>query len=202
MKPVFTILFACLLCILPVTLKSQESSSRTLRYGNRTEIGISMGVGKFKTDVINGNQLHAKNDEIILNLRTINGFWYMNRLFIGVGVGAELWQHGLFWPVFGDITYNFKSGDNTFYGAVDLGSAIGNRYGTSYYNSGKGGFLAVIALGYTLKVVKNLKFSYEVFYQYQVIKSTYTNTVDTVVSRPLDYNVPEHFIGFRIGICY
>ncbi len=203
MKPSFSLFIVLFIVLLiPLQLMSQGSNSRTLRYGNRTEVGINLGVGKFKTDVVNGTQLHAKNDEIVLNFQTINGFWYMNRLFLGIGVGVEFWQHGLFWPVFGDITYTFKPGDNTFYGTVDLGASIGNRYGTTYFNSGKGGFMATLAVGYMVKVVKHLKFSYEVYYHYQLIKSTYTNTIDTVTSRPIDYNVPESFIGFKIGIFF
>ena len=180
--------------------------SRALRYGNQTEAGISMGVGKFKTDVVNGVQIHAKNDEIIALVQTVNGVWYMDRLFIGAGVGAEFWQHGLFYPVFGRLSYTIQPKENTFVASVDLGGAIGNRYGTTYYNSGKGGFLATLGLGYQVKITKKLRFLYEVFLKYQVIKSTYRmeTVTDTtaIYGKPIDYNVPNYFIGFRIGISY
>jgi hypothetical protein len=161
---IVAVLFSVL--FLPVKLNPQTSEPKSLRYGNRTIAAITMGVGKFKTDVYNGAQLHAKNDEITLSLQTMNGFWYMERLFIGVGVGVERWQNGLFWPIYGNLTYRILNRENTFFGTLSLGSSIGNRYGTTFYNAGKGGFMATVGLGYMVKVTKKLKFTYDVFYHY------------------------------------
>ena len=177
------------------------------RYGNQTEFAVSFGLGNIKTDVVNNIQLHAKNDEIIINLQTINGVRIQQKAFLGIGVGVEKWQYGWFYPVFAHLSYNLKPTDNTFYGALNIGSSIGTRDSTSFFHAGKGAFMISIGIGYKMKVAKKLQFLYEIFYKYQAIKSDYsiilidsTNTRKTISN--IDYTVPYNFVGFKIGISY
>ena len=198
---------ACIL--LPMGTTHSQTGQKTpnaLRYGNQTDLGIAFGVGKFKTDIVKGVQKSVKNDEFVITFQTVNGIRYKERLFLGVGIGAELWQNGLFFPLFGHLSFDIQPKENTFFAAMNLGNSFGNRYATSFYAKGKGAFMAVIGIGYKQKVAPRLKFIYELYYKYQAINSTYiisTVTDSTQVdSDPMDYKVPNHFIGFRIGISF
>ena len=196
------------ICLPYGTMHSQTgtSSPHALRYGNRTDAGVAFGLGKFNTDVVNGVQKKVKNDEFVITAQTINGIRYKERLFLGVGIGAELWQNGFFVPVFGHLAYDVQPKENTFFAALSLGNSFGNRYGTSFYAKGKGAFMAMIGIGYKQKIAKKLKFLYEIYYKYQVINSTYVISTITdsteISSEPMDYKVPNHFLGFRIGISF
>ena len=197
-----------LLCFSFVPLSAQSpADTASSWYGNHTEAGISFGIGKFNTDVINGNQLTKKNNEMVFMIHTINGVKIENRAFLGLGIGYELWQHGSFVPVFGHLSYDIQKKENPFVASVNLGYAFGTRGATSDYQSGKGGFMAGVGLGYRQKISAKLKFFYEVFYKYQVINSSYNTRVTDSVgnikhTRTTSYTVPNHFIGFRIGIVY
>jgi hypothetical protein len=183
-----------------------ENEDRSLKYFNKTEGGVSFGLGSFKTDMYNGIQKKVRNDEIVVMLQTINGFKYMNKIAIGVSVGAELWQNGLFWPVYGYLGYDFKPAENTFFANVYIGYAAGKRKATSFYHEGKGAFAFSIGVGYKMKVGKKLKFMYEVFYKYQALESSYDMIYvrnDSIIStRKVDYKIPVSFAGFKIGICF
>jgi len=157
----------------------------------------------------NGLQKKIRNDEIVVTLQTTNGFKYMDKVSIGLVVGAELWQNGLFWPVYGYLGYDFKPADNNFFANVYIGYAFGNRDATSFYHKGTGAGAFSIGVGYKMKVAKKLKFVYEVFYKYQAIESSYNNKTeyernDSIFSatRIVDYKIPLSFAGFKIGICF
>jgi hypothetical protein len=210
MKIINKIILVFVFLLTGVCLFAQtENEDKSLKYFNKTEAGISFGLGSFKTDMYNGIQKKVRNDEIVVNFQTINGFKYMNKIFVGVSVGAEVWQNGLFWPVYAYLGYDFKPADNTFFADVYIGSAPGNRDATSYYHAGKGTFAFSIGLGYKMKVAKKLKFMYEIFYKYQSIESSYDYKTEYELndsifstSRTVDYKIPLHFAGFRIGICF
>jgi hypothetical protein len=186
----------------------QESAGKTLRYFNKTEAGVSFGIGSFQTDIVNGIRKSVRNDEIVIAFQTINGIKYKNKLGLGVSLGIEKWQNGLFWPVSGYLSYDLKPEGNTFFGNIYLGSGIGTRYATSFYEQGKGGFTFSIGLGYKMNVARKLHFMYEIFYKYQSVGSTYImetiNKYDSVIYRssPIEYKIPLHFAGFKIGICF
>lgn len=192
---------------------SQESdtASNTLKFFNKTEVGVSMGIGSFPTDVYsgtNGRTLKAKNDEIVVNLQTVNGVMYNNRWLLGVSVGIEKWRYGLFWPICGYLGYNFKRTDNTFFANIYLGYGLGTRYSTSYYNKASGAFTVTIGVGYKMKVSKNLKFGYELFYKYQALNSSYnvyhsdsTNT-RWIYNSSIDYKIGLSFAGFKIAVFF
>jgi len=210
MNPIYRITALCIFLIAAVAGIAQTGNEdKSLTYFNKTEAGISFGLGSFNTDVYNGIQKKVRNDEIVVTLQTINGFKYMNKVAIGVSAGVEFWQNGLFWPVYGYLGYDFKPADNTFFTDVYIGSAPGNRDANSFYHAGKGAFAFSIGLGYKMKVAKKLKFMYEVFYKYQSIESTYDYKTefernDSIFSysRTVDYKIPLHFAGFKIGICF
>lgn len=197
-----------ILLVVSVSAASQGTVTRkagTFSYFNRTEAGFSFGVGSFKTDIRNGIQRTIRNDEIVISFQTINGIAYHNRIGIGAGIGIEKWQHGLFFPVFGQLFYDVRPKDNTFFGQASLGTAIGSRDSTAFYHQGDGGLMFQLGIGYKMKVFKRLRFYYEIFYKYQSVFSTYGNTVttdSTSVTREFDYKVPLHFAGFRIGISF
>jgi hypothetical protein len=184
-----------------------ENVDRSLKYFNKTEGGVSFGLGSFNTDMYNGIQKKVRNDEIVVTLQTINGFKYMDKVSIGVSVGAEIWQNGLFWPVYGYLGYDFKPADNNFFTNVYIGYAPGKRDPTSFYHyEGKGAFAFSIGVGYKMKVAKKLKFVYEIFYKYQAIESSYNmiySKNDTIISSTkVDYKIPLSFAGFKIGIWF
>ena len=205
MKKILTLILSFV--VLSLTLNAQEEKKeRTFGYFNRTEAGVGFGIGKFKTDKSDWIQKRVKNDEIIISFNTINGITYKGRVGLGIGIGVEKWQHGLFFPLFGQLYYDVKPKGNTFFGSLSLGSAIGKRDSTSFFHQGDGGFMIQIGIGYKMKVFKRLRFYYEVFYKYQAIHSSYTITTTTdsipLISSPIDYKVPLHFLGFRIGISF
>ena len=199
-------ILALSLLVLSVTLFAQEEKKeKTFGYFNRTDAGVGFGVGKFKTDIFDGIQKRVKNDEIIIAFNTINGITYKGRIGLGIGVGVEKWQHGLFFPVFGQLYYDFKPKDNTFFANLSVGSAIGKRDSTTFFHQGDGGLIFQLGVGYKMKVFKRLRFYYEVFYKYQAIHSSYTvwTSTDSIpYTSNVDYKVPYHFLGFRIGISF
>ena len=192
--------------VLSFTLNAQEDTKeRTFGYFNKTEAGVGFGVGKFKTDIFDGILKRVKNDEIIISFNTINGITYNGRVGLGIGIGVEKWQHGLFFPVFGQLYYDVKPKDNTFFGSLSLGSSIGKRDSTTFFHQGDGGLMFQLGIGYKMNVFKRLRFYYEVFYKYQAIHSSYTiwTTTDSIpFTSQVDYKVPLHFLGFRIGISF
>jgi hypothetical protein len=212
MNSIYRIIFICILLLFAGRSMAQTGNEdKSLKYFNKTEAGISFGLGTFKTDVYNGIQRKVRNDEIVVTLQTINGFKYMNRLSLGVSVGAELWQNGLFWPIYGYLGYDFKPmGDNNFFADVYIGYAPGKRDSTSFYHyEGTGAFALSIGVGYKMKVTKNIRFIYEVFYKYQALESSYNNIVEYgkndstyYHSAKVDYKIPLSFAGFKIGICF
>jgi len=179
---------------------------RGLTYFNKTEAGIGIGFGKFKTDIYYGYQKTVKNDQVTISVQTINGIVISGRAGLGVGLGAEFWQKGMFYPVFAHLFYDFKPSGNTPYAYVNLGEAFGRRDSTYYYASGKGGFLFSIGAGYKMKIGKRFQFEYELFYRYQSIQSTYRNHYlaadSTEQSSTADIKVPYHFAGFKIGVLF
>jgi hypothetical protein len=184
----------------------EETVDKSLKYFNKTEAGVSIGIGNFKTDMYNGVQKSVKNDEIIITLQTVNGFKYMDRVGIGVSFGAEYWGGGLFWPVYGYLGYDFKRADNTFFADIYIGYAPGYRESTSFYHEGYGAFAMSIGLGYRMKISNKLKFMYEIFYKYQSLESYYYSYVEkgdsTIYTRKYDTKIPLSFAGFKIGICF
>jgi hypothetical protein len=197
----------CLACIAWATgVTAQDQADQLLlKYFNKTEAGISFGVGSFKTDIYNGVQKKIKNDELVITLQTVNGIKIYNKLALGVSIGVEKWQNGLFWPLYGYLRYDLKPEGNSFFGGIYLGYGLGTRYSTTYYHEGKGAFAMSIGLGYKMKVGSKLKFFYEIFYKYQALESdynVYTQLSDTsaVKVSSVDYKLPLNFAGFKIGI--
>jgi len=191
----------------PFLAAQNPGADKSLTWFNKTEGGVSFGIGSFNTNIVNGIQKRIKNDEIVVTFQTVNGVKYLNRLSIGVSIGVEKWQNGLFWPIYGYLGYTLKPTDNTLFANLYLGSGIGTRYATSFYEQGKGGFAMSIGLGYQMRISKKLLFVYEVFYKYQALESTYYRindvTQDSVtmqVKTAVNYKVPLHFAGFKIGL--
>jgi len=198
------VFMSLLLLLFPFSfIAAQEASTdKSLKFFNKTEAGISFGIGSFKTDIALGTQKKIRNDEIVITFQTINGVKYLNRIALGVSVGVEKWQNGLFWPIYGYLGVDLKPVDNTFFANAYLGYSIGTRYATTNYHQGSGGFALSIGIGYKMKVAKKIKFMYEIFYKYQSVESTYTAQYDTIrPPREVDYKVPLHFAGFKLGIC-
>lgn len=196
-----------ILSLSAVSLFAQtENQDRSLKYFNKTEAGISFGIGNFKSDVYNNVQKSVRNDEIIFTFQTVNGFKYNGKVAVGLSVGAELWQNGLFWPVCAYIGYDFKPAAQNFFADIYIGYAYGNRDSTSFYNEGKGALAFSLGVGYKMKVTKKLKFMYEVFYKYQAIESHYYSYYvkdgAVIASTKTDYKIPLNFAGFKIGICF
>lgn len=196
--------------------QERDTTSNTLKYFNKTEMGVSFGIGSFQNNVINGSTLKAKNDEIIATLQTVNGVMYNNRWLLGVSIGVEKWRYGLFWPIYGYLGYNFKRTDNTFFANIYMGYGLGTRYSNggvdnnpSYIAQGSGAFALIIGVGYKMKVAKKLKFGYEIFYKYQAVNSTYYNYYsaqkgDSIfTARSLITNKTGlSFAGFKIAIFF
>lgn len=179
----------------------------SIKFFNKTEAGVSIGIGSFKTDVVDGVQKKVRNDDIPIVLQTTNGIMYMDRIALGVTIGAERWSNGFFWPVYGYLGYDFKPAANSIFANVYLGYGFGTRYATTYVHEGKGDFSFSIGIGYKMFVTKKLKFVYELFYKYQSLESSYTRYTEIETdtgkiqkSAVIDYTLPLHFMGFKIGI--
>jgi hypothetical protein len=206
MNRIFRILFILILSGLGRLASAQAPTAKpAFQYFNKTETGIGLGLGKFKTDLFNGFQRTVKNDQIVISAQTINGIVISGRVGLGVGLGAEFWQKGMFYPLFAHLYYDLKPSDNTPFAYVNLGENFGKRDSTYYYASGKGGFLFSIGAGYKMKIGKRFQFEYEIFYRYQAIQSTYRNyyvSDSTEHFSTIDYKVPYHFAGFKIGVLF
>jgi hypothetical protein len=197
-----------------VSAQERDTASNTLKYFNKTEVGVSFGIGSYPNNIYNGVAYKLKNDEIIATLQTVNGIMYDNRWLLGVSVGVEKWREGLFWPVYGYLGYNFKKTDNTFFANIYLGYGIGTRYSgggsennTSYIAEGSGAFALMIGVGYKMKVAKKLKFGYEIFYKYQALNSSYNNIyqksdTSAVLKSKIDYKLGLNFAGFKLAIFF
>jgi hypothetical protein len=204
-KSILAVLF-CILLSAGSYAQPTSTPDKSLKYFNKTEAGISFGIGSFKTDIINGIQKKIKNDELVVTFQTINGVKYMNRLGLGVSVGFEKWRNGFFWPIYGYVGFDLKPTDNTFFADLYLGYSIGNRYGNTFYKDGAGAFGLSIGVGYKMKVAGKINFMYEIFYKYQALESSYDIKVSDSTGKPpilrstVDYKVPLHFAGFKIGV--
>ena len=207
MKSIFRIILICnFIAAVNVLFAQTEYADRSLKYFNKTEAGVSFGIGSFKTDVYNGIQKSVRNDEIIATFQTVNGFKYMNKVAIGLSVGAEVWQNGVFYPVCAYLGYDFKPADHNFFANIYIGYAYGDRDATSFYHEGEGALAFSIGIGYKMKVAQKLKFMYEVFYKYQAMESYYNSYYirnDSIITATkIDYKIPLSFAGFKIGICF
>ena len=199
----FQFLMPILLLLAMATSSQETNKDRTFGYFNRTEAGFAFGVGSLKTDIYQGIQKSIKNNEIVISLQTINGINHKGRVGIGLGLGVEKWQHGLFFPVFGHLYYDIKPSANTFFGSLGLGSSLGARDSTTYYHKGTGAFMAQAGIGYKMTVWKRLRVHYEVFFKYQALFSSYNNWyADSIPPSRVEYKVPNYFLGFRVGISY
>jgi hypothetical protein len=199
------IFFALLISGLVNFVFAQDSSEKpAFQYFNKTEVGIGIGLGSFGTDNYQGYVKKVKNDQIIVSPQTINGIVISGRAGLGVGLGAEFWKKGMFYPVFAHFFYDFKPSDNTPYAYINLGEAFGKRDSTSSYESGKGGFLFSIGIGFKKSIGKRFQFEYELFYRYQAITSNYRTYYDTIASHytTTEYKVPYNFVGFKIGVLF
>ena len=204
-KPGLSFLTAVFLVLfLRTAAQESDTASGALKYFNKTELGVSMGIGSFQTDVFsgkNGYTTNAKNDEIVATLQTVNGIMYNNRWMLGVSLGVEKWREGLFWPIYGYLGYNFKRADNTFFANIYLGYGLGTRYTTSFYNQGSGAFALMLGVGYKMKVSKNLKFGYEIFYKYQALNSSYKVYYSQLQADSVHYAwVPKSNVDYKIGL--
>lgn len=176
------------------------------QYFNKTGAGVGIGLGKFKNDIWYGFQRKVKNDQVIISAQTINGIVISGRVGLGLGLGAEFWEKGMFYPVFGHLYYDFKPADNSLFAYIDLGESFGRRDSTVHYASGKGGVLFSLGVGYKMKIGKRFQFEYGIFYRYQAIQSTYRNYFlgadSTEHISTVDYKVPYHFAGFKIAVLF
>jgi hypothetical protein len=194
----------CFLFIATATLSAQAQNA-TFKYFNQTEAGVSFGLGSFQTDNYMGARKSVRNDEIVITLQNINGFMVGNHVGIGVSIGVEKWQHGLFWPLYGYLQYHFKPEGNTFFAAAYMGYAWGTREATSFYQEGTGAFAFSIGIGYKMKVSNKVDFMYQVFYKYQAIESKYTVYYDDSIpphTSVVDYKIPLSFAGLKIGVVF
>ena len=201
----FCLLLALLFSGLVNLVSAQNHDDNTgFQYFNKTEAGIGLGFGSFSTDNIRGYEKKVKNDQKDFSAETINGVIISGRAGLGVGLGVEFWDNGLFYPVFAHLFYDLKKSDNTPFAYINLGEALGTRYSTYYYERGRGGFLFTVGAGYKMKVAKRIQFEYELFYQYQAVQSNYKTYYDTVPTHftTTDYKVPYNFAGFKIGVLF
>ncbi len=197
-------LILLILFVFGIAIAHAQNPDRSIKYFNRTEAGFGFGIASYKTDIYDGIQKSIKNNEIVISLQTINGVMFSNRITLGAGIGAEMWQNGWFFPLFGHAAYFFRPVENTFFLNANVGYGFGNRDKTGSYNAGTGGLTFGAGVGYSREVSKRLRFLFEAFYKYQAIESTYTvyYSDTTKTDRVVDYKVPLSFIGFRVGILF
>ena len=200
-----SILFTLLTAGLITSVFAQETSEKNvLKYFNKTEVGIGIGLGSFETDNYQGYVKKVKNDQIIVSPQTINGIIISGRAGLGLGLGVEFWKKGMFYPVFAHFFYDFKLSDDTPFAFINLGEAFGKRDSTSSYESGTGGLLFCIGIGFKKSIGKRFQFEYELFYRYQAINSNYRTYYDTIATHytTTEYKVPYNFVGFKLGVLF
>ena len=203
----FLLLFVLVLTVFCMPVLAQDPTEKSaFQFFDKTGAGVGIGIGKLQTDIVNGVQKRIRNDQIIISVQSINGIVISGRVGLGLGLGAEFWEKGMFYPVFGHLYYDFKPADNSLWASMDLGKAYGTRDSTTNYASGKGGFLFGVGFGYKMKIGKRFQFEYGVFYRYQAIESTHRNYYlgadSTEHFSTSDYKVPYHFAGFKIAVLF
>lgn len=199
------ILLISLLLTICAAAADAQQEQRPFKFYDKTEFGFGFGIGSFKADIYDGIQKNLKNNEIILSLQTINGLMLYNRVGVGLGIGAEMWQHGYFFPLFGQLSYHFKPAPNSVFASLSAGYSFGNwEEMANQHEAGSGGFMFSAGVGYAREVAKRLRFHFEAFYKYQVIASSYNvfYSDSTKTDAQIEYNVPLHFIGFRVGVMF
>lgn len=172
----------------------------TAKYFNKTEAGYAFGIGKFQNHIIDGIRTHTNNDQTIFSLQTVNGFMFNDRVGVGAGFGIEFWEKGIFYPLFGQLSYYLKPAPTTFYANASLGYGFGNRDETTYYASGTGGSMFSIGIGYAKEISPRFRFHFEVCYQNQALQSAYNVYINDTLRSQVDYKIALSFIGFRVGI--
>ncbi len=202
-----TILLLCQVFLVTALFAQFDSETPATKYFNKTDLSACIGLGYFKTDIVNGYQKKVRNDALTFPIQTINGFIFSGRTGVGIGVGIEPWRDGLLYPVFGHIFYDFSPADNTLFASFSCGYSWGKRYATNNYHAGTGGLMLSIGIGYKLKVTKRLQFEYEAIYRYQAFESSYDvinsdSTGAIIYQRTVDYKVPCNYAGFRLGIVF
>jgi hypothetical protein len=194
------LLILTFLLVFGASVVSGQQGGKSLKYYNRTEAGFAFGIGSYNTDIYDGIRKSLKNNEIVISLQTVNGILFNDRVALGAGIGVEKWQNGLFYPLFGQLSYFLKPVDNTFFGDVSVGYGFWSRDATSYHQTGNGALMFSVGLGYIRSVSKRLQFHFEAFYRYQAIESAYNVYIEDTLRSTVDYKVPLSFIGFRVGI--
>ena len=200
MKRFFLFFLFCLLSGSCLPQAKELMAERSVRYFNQTGAGFAFGVGNFKTDLVEGIQRSVRNDQTIIDLHTVNGISYLDRVYLGLGLGAEMWSSGLFFPIYGQISGTLKPADNTIIASLGIGYAIGTRDSTSRFHEGTGDVRVQVGIGFRNRVSRNLCFMYEFFYRYQAISSDYSVWPNDSTTYLVDYKVPLSFVGFRIAI--
>ena len=197
MKGLLTLIVLMACCVSAVFC---QEGGKSIKYYNRSEAGFSFGISSFKTNFYDGEQYEIRNNEIVVGIQTINGIIYNNRVSLGAGAGVEVWQNGLFYPVFGQLAYFFKPADNSIFASASVGYGFGSRDSTSNYNAGEGALMFSVGLGYIRSVSNRLQFHFEAFYKYQALESSYNVFIEDTLRSTVDYKTPLSFIGFRVGI--
>lgn len=93
---------------------------KTKGYFNNSAIGILVGTNRYNAMVNN------------FSLHTVNGYMVNPHLQAGIGLGLEVIQKRIFFPLFADVRYNFKKGD--------FSPFIGTQVGVTFRDFEKRGY--------------------------------------------------------------
>jgi len=194
------------------TIKNKGSQEDPARFSNITEFGGIFAVGKttlkFGQIYLGGqltNHLEMENNINQFSFTTINGCQFNRRIFIGFGIGAELGQYSINFPLFFDFRYYILEKKIT--PLIDISGGYALNWSrstlTSPYKNEKGGVLLMSQLGMRIYIYNNISWSLCLGYKLQHGRDqlTFTNEIGQNIGTSMA-NKFSHFLTLKTGFVF
>lgn len=151
------------------------------------------------------NLMFGRNDYSLLlspGLTTVNGFYFLNHFYAGVGVGIEFFDYGST-PLFADFRYFINNKRTSPFVAVQGGYAFPVVF-ENYYEERYGGINLAGEFGIRHSISENFAFTTSVGFRYQehISKSLYWYWGDSAYYNSVTtriYNRVYFKLGFIFG---
>ncbi len=194
------------------TINNKGSEENFAKFSNITELGGIFAVGpttlKFEPFYTGGgltNHLEIANNINQFSFSTINGCQINRRIFIGIGIGAELGQTSINFPFFADFRYYILKKKAT--PLIDISGGYALNWSrsalTSKYKNEKGGLFVMTQIGVRVYIYNNISWSLGFGYKLQHCRelTTFTNeTGQNIRTSMIDKF--SHFLTLKTGFIF